>query len=169
MFARFALRDATLVAVAALVWWIAAHASGGAGPVSDFTGVVAGLLVGATGFVLHEWGHLVGALVTGSAVRGNANLRSSFLFSFDAKRNSLRQFLVMSVGGFVVTGLLVWAFYTFLPDHLLASRVARGVVLFQAFLGVVLELPLVALALAKGAIPEQAAVKVRAPGAPGVA
>ena len=153
MFARFALRDATLVAVALLVWWVAAHASGGAGPWADFTGVVAGVLVGSTAFVLHEWGHLAGALDPGSVVRGNANLRSSFLFAFDAERNSLRQFLGMSLGGFLVTGLVVWAFYAFLPDDLLASRVARGLALFGVFLGVVLELPLLLFALWKGAPP----------------
>ena len=48
----------------------------------------------------------------------------------------------MSAGGFAGTGLAVLAAYTLLPDAELASRVARGTVLFLAFLGLVLEVPL---------------------------
>lgn len=161
MFARFALRDALIVAVALGLWWLAADSSLGSGPVADFTGFVAGLGLGTTGFVLHEWGHLLAAFATGSAVEANPRLGSPFIFSFDAERNSLAQFLVMSVGGFVVTAAIVYAFYVHLPDGLLASRIARGASLFLAFLGVALELPLVLVALYRRAVPAAVAVKPR--------
>ena len=125
MYAKFAVRDASLIAAAFLFWWVAADLSGGSGAIADFTGFVAGLLVGATGFILHEWGHLLAAFASRSAVEPNRKLRSGFIFSFDARSNSLGQFLVMSSGGFVVTAAIVWSFYAFLPDHLLATRIAR--------------------------------------------
>ena len=68
-----------------------------------------------------------------------------YLFSFDTQRNSRSQFLVMSVGGFIVTGLALVFAYQALPDGLQATRVARGAILFLASLTVFLEFPLVLL------------------------
>jgi len=158
MFGQFALRDLAIVMTTILVWHFAAAASAGSGPASDLAGVVAGFLVGASGFVLHEWGHVVGAVVAGAAIHPNSHLKSGFLFSFDTEKSSLMQFLVMSVGGFLVTGALLWLVYGILPDALFATRVARGLALFLTSLTVLLEFPLVAIALIKGRAPAQAAV-----------
>ena len=91
--------------------------------------------------------------MTGSRVEAPKTLKTGFLFSFDSRENDLRQFLVMSFSGFAATALVIWAFYTFLPDGLLATRVARGVVLFGAFLTVVIELPLVLYAVISRKLP----------------
>lgn len=159
MFSRFAARDLGVIVVSFGIWRLAADSSAQPGALGDFSGFVAGSLLGLSAFVLHEWGHLLGAFVTRSAVEANSNLGSLFIFSFDARRNSLSQFLVMSVGGFLVTGAVVWGCYSQLPDAYLATRVARGAALFLAFLGVTLELPLVGLALFKGEVPAAVAVK----------
>jgi hypothetical protein len=159
VFARFATRDLIVVAVSAGVWWLAAGRSAQSGALADFSGFVAGSLLGLSAFALHEWGHLLAAFAARSAVAPNRNLGSLFIFRFDAKRNSLGQFLVMSLGGFIVTGAVVWGAYTQLPDAYLAARVARGAALFLAFLGVTLELPLVALALYTRAVPAAVALK----------
>jgi hypothetical protein len=161
MYAKFAARDASIIAIAAAVWWLVAARSAGTGYVSDFTGFVAGLLVGVSGVLLHEWGHLLAAVACGSVLQVNHNLRSTFIYSFDTRRNSLGQFVIMSLGGLAVTAALVISFYVWLPDTLLASRVARGVVLFLAFLGVTLELPLFLFALATRRVPGAAAVYVQ--------
>lgn len=158
-FPRFALRDLAIVAIALGAWWLAADHSRDTGPLADFTGFVAGLAVGATGFVLHEWGHLAGALASRSAVRPARRLGTPFIFHFDVRRNSLGQFLATSVGGFAATAAIVAAFHLYLPDDLLASRIARGAALFLAFLGVTLELPLVAVALVRGRAPDAAAAE----------
>lgn len=163
MFQRLAARDLGILVVALAVWWAISDLSGGSSFVSDFTGVVAGVLLGISAYTLHEWGHLLAALAVGSVVRPTGRLASAFIFSFSARQNSLRQFVVMSLGGFAVTALLVWSFYTFLPDGLLATRVARGAVLFLAFLGVVLELPLFTVALLRRAVPAAVAVPLKAP------
>jgi hypothetical protein len=166
VYARFAVRDAAIVGLALLLWWAASDLSQGAGALADFTGFVAGLMLGATGFVLHEWGHLIAAVAARSALRPGRRLGSPFIFSFDSRRNSLAQFVVMSLGGFAVTAAVVWAFYARLPDPLLATRIARGAALFLAFLGVTLEVPLLLVALWRRAIPAAVSVSVggRAPG-----
>lgn len=153
MFPKLLARDLVVVAVAALAWWLLAPLSAGAGAVSDFSGFLAGALAGAGAFLLHEWGHLLGALASRSAVRPAESLRSPFVFAFDSRASSRAQFLVMSFAGFAATAAVVWVAYAVLPSELLASRVARGAVLFLAFLGVVLEVPLVVYALATGRVP----------------
>ena len=157
-FGQFALRDLVILAVGIGAGWLLAERSAGSGFASDFSGFVCGVLLTAGAGVLHEWGHILFGLAVGSAITPGRSLRSNFTFNFDAEQNSLRQFLWMSFGGFLVTGAIVWAFYTQLPPDLLATRVARGGVMFLAFLGVALELPLVIVALVKRGVPAQVAV-----------
>jgi len=163
MYAKLAGRDALLIALALGVWWLLAGRSVGHGVVADFAGVLAGGMLGVVAFLLHEWGHWLGGLATRSRMQPARSLGSRFLFSYDARGNSLSQFLVMSLGGFAVTAALVWAYQVHLPDGLLATRVARGASLFLAFLGVTLELPLVFVAVWRGAVPAEATVKLAAP------
>jgi len=161
MYGRFIARDAAVVALASLFWWWLADRSAGNDAFADLSGFLAGTLAGISAFLLHEWGHVLGAVLGRSTVQVNENLRSPFIFRFESQPNSLRQFVVMSLGGFVMTALLVAAAYLYLPDGLLATRVARGAVLFLAALGITLELPLFLFAVASGTVPEAAAVKVR--------
>ena len=152
-FSRLALRDAAVIAIVVAFWRLAAPVTAGSGPVADVLGVLAGLAVTLAFYLLHEWGHLAGALATASFVHPPPRLTSRSLFSFDSKRNDRRQFLVMSVGGFVVTGLAVWTAYAELPAELLATRVARGGVGVLALLAVFVELPLVFWALLRSDLP----------------
>ena len=147
MFWKLALRDAVLIAATALLWLGVAPLSAGPGFVADLAGVAAGIAVGACAFLLHEWGHLLGGLATRSEVRAPASLRSVYLFSFDSKKNSRKQFLVMSFSGFAVTAAAIAFAYGVLPGELLASRVARGLVVFLASLTVFLEIPIVIVSL----------------------
>lgn len=162
MFWKLLARDLVVFAAAALLWPWASQYSAGTGAVSDFAGFVLGLLLGACAFLLHEWGHLLGAFATRSVVTPSASLRSNFLFQFDSRANSQRNFLVMSLTGFVATGVALWVAYGVLPSELLATRVARGAVVFLAFLGVVLEVPLVLYALVTGRVPPLDGLEARA-------
>lgn len=159
MFLKFAVRDLAILGASAGLWHMIAAWSAGAGVVADLAGVLAGLAAGAAAYVVHEWGHLLAAFAARSTVTPGARLSSAFVFGFDAEGNTLRQFVIMSLGGFVATALLVWGFYTYLPDDLLASRVARGVVVFLALLGVVLELPLFLWGILTQGVPAPADVK----------
>ncbi len=155
---KFLLRDVVIVAIAAALWWLLAERSVGDGFVADLTGWVVGLAVFACAYLAHEWSHYLGALAMGSRVRVGENLGSGFLFSFDAEGNSLAQFVVMSLSGFVATAIAVILFYQVLPDEYLATRVARGGVVFLALLGLVLELPLLLFGVFTRGVPKQVAV-----------
>jgi hypothetical protein len=159
MFIKFAIRDLSIISVAVLFWWLAADLSAGTGPISDLTGLVGGALFTLGAYFLHEWGHLLGALATQSVVEPGRSLRSGFLFSFSAEQNSLRQFLVMSFSGFFATGVVAWFAYAVLPDQYLATRVARGAVVFLGSLTVILEFPLVVWGLLRGGVPPPVAIQ----------
>ncbi|MBW2497563.1 MAG: hypothetical protein JRF61_09850 [Deltaproteobacteria bacterium] len=155
----FLLRDTILVGLSLALWWLLAPYSAGEGLVADFSGWVAGIALFVCAYLGHEWSHYLGALLSGSRVRAGERLTSAFLFSFDSEGNSLAQFVTMSLAGFAATALLVVAYVFFLPDEYLASRIARGGVLFLAFLGIVLELPLLLAGVFQGAVPRQASVQ----------
>ena len=150
---RLGLRDLVLLAAFGALWWWTAPWSAGEDFVADFFGLAAGLGIGIGHYLLHEWGHALGGLATGSVIRPAASLKSRFLFSFDSRANSRGQFLVMSFSGFLVTGVVIWAVYALLPSEWLATRVARGAVLFLAALTVFIEFPLVIYSLVRNRVP----------------
>jgi len=158
MVLKFALRDALIVAASLGLWWLLAGYSADGGPMGDLTGWVCGVMLAVCAYLAHEWSHYIGAVVVSSKLTPGTSLASGFLFSFDAEGNSLAQFVTMSIAGFAATAAVLLAYYLFLPDEYLASRVARGGVLFLAFLGVVLELPLLLMGIFKRGVPRQAAV-----------
>ncbi|HEY8154774.1 MAG TPA: hypothetical protein VII72_11655 [Myxococcota bacterium] len=153
MFVKLLGRDLAILAVSVLAWRLAAPLSAGSGVVSDVAGVLLGFLFGVCAFLIHEWGHLAGAVASRSAIQPPTGLASPFVFSFESRKNSRRQFLSMSFSGFVATAAVVWAAYALLPSDLLATRVARGLVVFLTFLGVVLEVPLVIYSLLTRRVP----------------
>lgn len=153
MLLKFALRDLVIVAVATSAWWLFSPLTAASGPLGDALGVVIGVLLGMAAVQLHEWGHLLGALASGSKMQISSSLKAVFIYSFDSRANSKKQFAAMSVPGLVVTVLLVWVAYARLPDGELATHVARGLVVLLVFLGVVLELPLLAVGLLTDRLP----------------
>ena len=153
MFSRLAVRDLAFLAAVFGLWWLAARATAGSGPGADFLGVVVGLGLGASAYLIHEWGHLTGALLSGSHVEAPRSLGSISLFSFDSKQNSRGQFLAMSFAGFAMTGVALLVAYGALPEGQLATRVARGAVLFLTALTVFIEFPLVIWSLLRDDLP----------------
>lgn len=146
-FYHLALRDVAVFAATVLVWHYAAAYSQGSGALSDFAGVAVGALVALCSHLLHEWGHVVGGLAGRSVMQPGKSPKSLSLFVYSSKGNSKKQFMLMSVCGFIATGIVVLVCFFVLPDDYLASRVARGYSLIQVALAVVLEFPLVAWAL----------------------
>ena len=153
MFYRIAIRDIMIIGASALLAIYAGPYSEGVGPGSDLVGVVVGFFLGASAFVLHGWGHLFGALLTRSTIAAPSSLKSVFLFSFDSKKNSRKQFLVMSSTGFLASALCLWIAFAGLPAQQLATHVARGIVLFFAALTVLLEFPAVLWACVRKDLP----------------
>jgi Na+/proline symporter len=103
--------------------------------------------------LLHEGGHLIGAVLAGSTVHSPKSLASGFLFSFDSRANTRGQFLGMTSGGWLATVLGLWIVYALLPSDLFASRVARGVVAANVLLVILIEVPLVVYSLLTGRVP----------------
>lgn len=152
-FSQLALRDAALVVLALLTWWLLSPYSAAPGPLADFLGVVLGAGLGFCAYTAHEWGHIAGGWLSRSVMRPGTSLKSFSNFVYDSKQNNRAQFLLMSIMGFIPTGIAVWLFYTALPEAELATQVARGIILFLVLLGVVLELPLVIWALLRKDLP----------------
>lgn len=153
MFKKLLLRDVLLSVFVLGLWLAFAGISAGEGPLSDFVGVTLGAALGLVANQAHEWGHIVGAVISKSTMQPGRSLASPSNFIYDSKANSRAQFLVMSFGGFIVTGLVVWFYFTMLPDGILATRVAHGSILFLVGLGVFLELPLVVYSLITNKVP----------------
>jgi hypothetical protein len=153
MYARLFARDLAIVAAIGVLWSAAAGSSAGTGPVADLSGLLAGVALGACALPLHEWGHFLGAVASRSAISPATSLRRVFAFSFDSRGNSRRQFLAMSIGGWLGTAVAVWVAYGLLPSELLATRVARGMALLSVLLVAVTEVPLLLGALWTGRIP----------------
>lgn len=134
-------RDGVLIALAFLLWdWsIALGKPQGAGPVAVHVGTA--LMTVLSGYLIHEWGHLIGALLA----RGNVVLprmfESPFLFRFDLHRNTRRQFTWMASGGFVSSIILVALLVALLPSGLLATQIALALVALGVLATFVIEVP----------------------------
>ncbi len=159
MYAKLFARDLAIVATIVALWRLTARFSVGDGPIADLSGLLLGAALGACALPLHEWGHFLGGLASGSAMRPTESLRKLFSFSFDSRSNSQRQFLAMSFAGWAGTAAAVWVAYGLLPSDLLATRVARGMTLLSVLLVVVTEVPLLVRAFWTGRIPPVETVK----------
>ena len=159
-FWKFAVRDLLLISATALAWWALSNSTGGAGLLSDLLGLVLGLAFGFSVFLLHEWGHWLGAVLGGSRIHAPDRLSSFYLFSYDSARNSRKQFLAMSLAGFVVTALAIIVAYGPLAEPLQSARVARGAIAFLASLTVFIEIPLLVFSFFSSKLPPVETFKV---------
>jgi hypothetical protein len=136
---KFGLRDALLVALTAAVWVFAEQRPDSATP--WWLSVAAGVLLGVSGFVLHEWGHLLGARLSGGTAVPARSLRSIFLFAFDVEHSTARQFLAMSYGGYAASILGLGAVIALASLDRLSGQVALGFTGFGLLVTAVLEIP----------------------------
>ena len=148
MFWRFAIRDLTILLGTVALWWLSLSAE----PQTALS-IAAGLGAALCAYNLHEWGHLIGAHLTQSVYVPAKRLVSPFLFSYDAERNTKRQFLLMSLAGFAATALFVAGFVLFMPQDQQAGRIALRGALILAGLTVVIELPIFFRALFGSKVP----------------
>jgi hypothetical protein len=141
MFWRFAMRDVLIVVGTIGLWWASLSVEPGAALQSALS-IGAGVGAAICAYNLHEWGHLLGAHLTDSVYVPARRLISPFLFSYDAERNTRRQFLVMSLAGFAATAIFVVGFLLWMPQDQQAGRIALRGALLLAGLTVVIELPI---------------------------
>lgn len=157
---RHALRDALLLGVTLGLWrWDASLRAQSASLLTVGVALLAGAMTALCGYLAHEWGHLAGAWAGGSRVHLPARASDVFLFRFDSDRNTRAQFLIMSLGGFLASGLAIAILLWVLPLGTLAARVAMGLVVAGVVATVILEFP-PAWRVARGeAIPTGAAYR----------
>ncbi|MCA9697931.1 MAG: hypothetical protein KC431_10440 [Myxococcales bacterium] len=121
--------------------------------------IVAAVLVGLCGHLLHEYGHLVASLLSRSQVRFPTRLGAPLVFDFEVAVNSRRQFLIMSTGGYLGSLLAVVLIATLLPRDTLVGQIALGLALLGLVASAVLEGP-TTWRVARGAAPPEAVLRV---------
>lgn len=154
---RLALRDAAVLLVTLAFWAADSLLRNGGGAAAMTAAISAGVLTALTGYLVHEWGHLLAARASGSVVHLPERLASVFLFRFDADRNSRAQFLAMSMGGFVASGLSVALLLKILPLDTTSGIVALALTGLGVLATIVLEFPAFYRVARGAAIPTGAA------------
>ena len=130
------VRDLAIVLAILTLWaaadtWYAVTGLGLAAAVSVLNGVLAG---GAIAGLLHEWGHFIGARVSG----GTAPLAPAKgflpLFNFDFAKSEVSHFQAMSIGGNLPTWgfalLLAWVLPLDAPGRIAIVSAAVGFSIF---------------------------------------
>ena len=101
----YALRDAVIVAVTLLLWW-------GAQSI-EALGIIAGIGLGMSAYLLHEWAHLLAAIRQKAPVEFATRWYAIFLFNMRTAVISKRAFFDISFAGFFATLLTLLFFYPF--------------------------------------------------------
>lgn len=140
-FSKFAIRDGLILSITFLGWISLLPLSQGAGLMAEYIGVLLGVMAAICSWVLHEWGHWLAAKAVRAKLRPTLNVRSIYLFGFEAKENSQIQFLIMALGGFIATACVLAGVLVFLPGEMLAVKVFRGLLFLQISVIVLLEIP----------------------------
>jgi hypothetical protein len=115
---RIGAQHFTAVLVALTLWgagdaWASQSGMELAFIVSLGNALIAGFVVAS---IVHEWGHLVGARLAGSISPVlEQPVRYFFMFNFNMEKNSVGQFLSMSVAGPLVNWLLVLLLLVLIP------------------------------------------------------
>ena len=126
----YALRDAVIVAVALLCWW-------GAQPI-EALGIIAGIGLGLSAYLLHEWAHLLAAIRQKAPVEFATHWYAIFLFNMRTAVISKRAFFDISFAGFFATLLTLLFFLSLPPSNvqavalLLAQCLAALTLIFEA-------------------------------------
>jgi peptidoglycan biosynthesis protein MviN/MurJ (putative lipid II flippase) len=142
MFAKLAIRDLVIVMFCLACWALEMQLRGTGGFLHVLAALAAGLTTVIVGYCGHEWGHLTGAVIAGGRVYAPNNLSALFLFHFDTRLNSPKQFLSMSVGGFVASIAFFIFLLAVLPLNTLAAIVAVAISIIGLIATAITELPM---------------------------
>ena len=91
----YALRDAVIVAVTLLSWW-------GSQSIETL-GIIAGVGLGMSAYLFHEWAHLLAAIRQKASVEFATRWYAIFLFNMRSAVISKRAFFDISFAGFFAT------------------------------------------------------------------
>lgn len=150
---RTLTRDALLVLLAIAAWSLEPSHRGASGAAAWVLTTTAGLLTVVVAFLLHEWGHLLGSLATGSRVFYPNTFTTPLLFHFDSATNDRRQFLWMSYGGYLASLVALAAILLFVPLDAWSGRVAIVLTAIGLAVTFVAEVPTTLRVLRGAALP----------------
>ena len=146
---RLLLRDVLIAALCGCLWWLALR-----GEVSGIGGtvlsVLAGLSTALVAFTAHEWGHALGAKLSGATIYFADRVTSPFLFFFDTAASTKTQFIAMSFGGYIASALAAVLALALLPQDQLAGQVGLAIVGLGILATFVAEVP-TTIRVARGA------------------
>ena len=136
-------RDLSLWASMLVLLWAEARAleQGAAAALSISLGVLASVFVAGCVLYLHEAGHLLGSLATRSVVHYPTKISAPLLFDFDVANNDRRQFLAMSLGGYLGSIASIALVFAFMPLDRLSGKLSVGLALLNGLISLVLEGP----------------------------
>jgi len=165
-FFAFLMRDGLIILLAVALWMVTLKLGQAHDLRTAAVHVATGLLTVFVGYLLHEWGHLIGAWIARGAFVLPATVSETlFLFRFDNVRNSRAQFISMSLGGFTSSILVVAFLLLALPWGLLASWIALGLTAAGVLATFIIEVPMFLGVVRGGPMPTGAAF-VSPPGTP---
>jgi hypothetical protein len=153
---QLAVRNHGLALLAAITLWVAADAyvvisgSGFATVLSVFNAFAAASIMAS---IFHEWGHFTGARLAKSYSPMVTNPLGTFIFGFNFKKNTSRQFLFMSIGGPVANTLLVVLVLFLVPVYNAGSAMLLAVVVARLVSVLLFEVPII-LRVMNGGEPE---------------
>ena len=139
----YALRDAVIVAVALLCWW-GAHSI-------EALGIIAGIGLGLSAYLLHEWAHLLAAIRQKASVEFATRWYAIFLFNMRTAVISKRAFFDISFAGFFATLLYLLFFLSLPPSNVQA--VALSLAQYLAALTLIFEAPIAIWAMITDRVP----------------
>ncbi len=151
-FLGFIARDALLAALTLAALGLDATARAG-GRDDAWLGAAAGVLVALASFLLHEWGHWLGAVLAGARVHRPRTVFSPFLFWFDTGTSSRAQFLSMSIGGYLATGLAAGALLAWWTPGTTSGQVASVLAFAGIAVTLVAEVPVTVRVARGGPLP----------------
>jgi hypothetical protein len=152
--AKLIIRDGAVASITAALWWASIEVGASDSVAALLLHGITGLMTVLVGYLVHEWGHLIGAWSHRSVVHlPEGAFTSPFLFRFDTYRNDRAQFLAMSMGGFIASAIIVALLVALLPMALLASRVALALTVLGVIATFILEIPPALKVYRGGAMP----------------
>jgi len=139
----YALRDAVIVAMTLLCWW-------GAQSIEALS-IIAGIGLGLSAYLLHEWAHLLAAIRQKASVEFATRWYAIFLFNMRTAVISKRAFFDISFAGFFATLLYLLFFLSLPPSNVQA--VALSLAQYLAALTLIFEAPIAIWAMITDRVP----------------
>ena len=139
--AKIIIRDLLVLAVTLLLWAWTRQMEQVGGTLHVIVACLTGALTAFSGFLGHEWGHLIGARLAKGIYAPPDSVLSIFLFRFNSDLNTRQQFVSMSMGGFVSSILIVALLFSLLSFDRLADQVALSLTILGVIATFILEVP----------------------------